>query len=145
MEHSLAFYITLLHKDFSSYVAKELKQIGVSFGQLPFLIYVGKHPGCTPSEVTKALLTDWGHSQRTITKLTEDGFLRKERSRPTSRVCHLFLTESGENAFRLGHEVFYAWDRAYLDGISEDELDRVKELLARIAARGRSPMEGELL
>ena len=77
---TLSYYTTELYKEFAAYTTEKLHELGLNFGQMYFIIYVGKHPECTPSELTSALKLDWGHSQRSVAKLAEDGFLdqRKE-------------------------------------------------------------------
>ena len=60
--------ILTLHRRFAAYTTQRLQELGLSFGMMYFIIYVGKHPGCTPSELTQRLHLDWGHSQRSLTK-----------------------------------------------------------------------------
>ena len=71
---TLSYYTTELYKEFAAYTTEKLHELGLNFGQMYFIIYVGKHPECTPSELTSALKLDWGHSQRSVAKLAEDGF-----------------------------------------------------------------------
>ena len=87
---------------------------------------MGKHPGCTPSELTKALHVDWGHSQRSVARLVEDGFMTKERAGRTHR---LNLTAKGQQAFEISHQVFFDWDA-----------QRLFALLRKVAVRrGEGP------
>lgn len=104
MFHTLAYYNTVLHRAFTAYTAERLGQVGLPFGLLFPVIYVGKHPGCTQAELTKALGLDWGYSQRCVVKLTEESFLRREKQ---GRAYHLSLLPRGEEAFALGHQVFF--------------------------------------
>ena len=41
--------ILTLHRRFAAYTTQRLQELGLSFGMMYFIIYVGKHPGCTPS------------------------------------------------------------------------------------------------
>ena len=102
--------------------------MGLSFGLIYFVIYVGKHPDCTPSELTKALHLDWGHSQRSLNKLAEDGFLTKEKN---GRSYHLKLTQRGENAFVVCHQVFINWDAQSLGGLTAQERQQLLTLLQK--------------
>ena len=55
--------ILTLHKEFAAYTTQRLQELGLSFGLIYFVIYVGKHPDCTPSELTKDLhLILWADS-----------------------------------------------------------------------------------
>ena len=81
MFQTLAYYATVFHRGFTAYTTQRLQKLGLNFGSLFPVIYVGKHPGCTQAELTAALGLDWGYSQRTVTKLVED--LRELESRGT--------------------------------------------------------------
>ena len=104
--------------------------VGLNFGLLFFVIYVGKHPGCSPAELTKALYLDWGYSQRSLNKLAKDGFLTKAKS---GRSYALTLTEKGEQAFAISHQVFFTWDDARLANLTPTEKDQLLVLLQKAA------------
>lgn len=120
--------ILTLHREFAAYTTQRLQELGLSFGLIYFVIYVGKHPDCTPSELTKALHLDWGHSQRSLNKLAEDGFLTKEKN---GRSYHLKLTQRGENAFVVCHQVFINWDAQSLGGLTAQERQQLLTLLQK--------------
>ena len=71
---TLSFYSTIFYRSFAAFTGEQLQAVGLNFGLLFFVIYVGKHPGCSPSELTKALYLDWGYSQRSLND-TEKGQL----------------------------------------------------------------------
>lgn len=120
--------ILTLHREFAAYTTQRLQELGLSFGLIYFVIYVGKHPDCTPSELTKDLHLDWGHSQRSLNKLAEDGFLTKEKN---GRSYHLKLTQKGENAFVVCHQVFIDWDAQSLGGLTAQERQQLLTLLQK--------------
>ena len=107
--------ILTLHKEFAAYTTQRLQELGLSFGLIYFVIYVGKH-------------LDWGHSQRSLNKLAEDGFLTKEKN---GRSYHLKLTQRGENAFVVCHQVFIDWDAQSLGGLTAQERQQLLTLLQK--------------
>ena len=125
--------ILTLHRRFAAYTTQRLQELGLSFGMMYFIIYVGKPPGCTPSELTQRLHLDWGHCQRSVIKLVEDGFMTREKQ---GRSYHLGLTPAGERAFRTCHQVFFDWDAQNLSGLTEEEQHQLLSLLQK-AARTR--------
>ena len=131
MQETIAFYLSVLYRDFLAYTTEQLKNLGLSFGQMPLILYAGKHPGCTQAELTRALHLDWGYSQRTVAKLTQGGFLRKEFDPARSSNC-LHLTESGLRAFDVCHRVFTSWDQA--SPLSEEETQTLLALLQKLTA-----------
>ena len=129
MFRTLSYYSSIFYKDFVNYTSQELQTLGLNYGSLFFLIYIGKNPDCTPSELTKALQVDWGHSQRSITKLEETGFLTRETS---DRSYHLNLTPKGLEAFQLSHQVFFDWDEANLQCLTDTEYKELLKLLQKV-------------
>ena len=129
MHQTLALCAAMLHRDFTVYTSGKLEKLGLHFGLLYFLLYVGKHPGATPAELTRALHLDWGHSQRSITKLVESGFLTKEKE---GRSHRLHLTEKGQEAFAVSHQVFFDWDRQRMAALTAQEQQTLLELLQKV-------------
>ena len=62
MFDTLSYYATVFHRSFTAYTTRRLGQLGLTFGSLFPVLYVGKHPGCTQAELTAALGLDWGYS-----------------------------------------------------------------------------------
>lgn len=132
MNRSLAFFTTLLNKDFTNYCNQRLAEAGLLQGQLYFILYVGKHPGCAPKELVRALRMDIGHTTRTLAKLEQGGFLVQEQN-PDDRRAHILrLTEKGEKAFRLSHELFFQWDHEVLGDITPEEREQLMNLLRKV-------------
>ena len=128
MFQTLAYYATVFHRSFVAYTTQRLQALGLSFGSLFPVIYVGKHPGCTQAELTAALHLDRGYSQRCVTKLVEDGFLTRKKS---GRAYHLDLSEKGREAFAVSHQVFFDWDQETLSRLSDAEQQQLFSLLAK--------------
>lgn len=99
--------------------------------------YVGKHPGCTQAELTAALGLDWGYSQRSVTRLVEEGFLIREKS---GRAYHLNLSAKGQEAFAVSHQVFADWDKEALAALDDTEREQLLFLLEKVTRKeGISP------
>lgn len=133
MVNTLAYYSTVLSRSFAAYTAHVLEQIGLSQGLLYLLLYVGRHPGCTQSELTGALGLDWGYCQRSTLRLVEDGFFLREKQ---GRAYRLTLSEKGMQAFQTSHQVFFDWDNEVLQPLSEQERAQLLTLLAKIKEKG---------
>lgn len=134
---TLAYYTTRFHRSFTAFTTARLQELGLSFGSLFPVIYVGKHPGCTQAQLTAALGMDWGYSQRCITKLVEDGFLTRQKD---GRAYHLALSPKGEEAFSVSHQVFFDWDREVLKALEPAEQEQLFALLGKIQKKeGAAP------
>lgn len=136
MFRTFSYACTVLYRRFTQYTSARLNQLGLSFGTLFFLIYVGKHPGCTQSELTTALHLDWGHSQRTVLKLVEGGFLLREKD---GRAYRLTLSEQGQHAFEASHQVFFDWDEQALANLTPEERRQLTALLYKALGKNTLP------
>ena len=132
MFQTLAYYATAFHRSFVNYTTAKLQTLGLNFGSLFLVIYVGKHPGCTQTQLTSDLNLDWGYSQRSVTKLVEEGFLTREKS---GRCSHLNLSDKGQQAFEVSHQVFFDWDEQVLSALSLQEREQLFTLLAKAAQK----------
>lgn len=131
MKETLAFHIMALYRDFLAYTTKELKEQGLSFGQMPLILYTGKHPGCTQAELKQRLNLDWGYSQRSVAKLASAGFIEKKYDEQKSGNC-LTLTEKGEAVFFKSHEVFASWDQSKTGNLTAEEKENLLYLLTKL-------------
>ena len=132
MFQTLAYYATAFHRSFVNYTTAKLQTLELNFGSLFLVIYVGKHPGCTQTQLTSDLNLDWGYSQRSVTKLVEEGFLTREKS---GRCYHLNLSDKGQQAFEVSHQVFFDWDEQVLSALSLQEREQLFTLLAKAAQK----------
>lgn len=132
MISSFAHYVSLLRKDFTDYCARRLSEAGLSQGQLYFILYVGRHPDCSPRMLAEALHMDGGHTARSLAKLEQGGFLVQKQD-PRDRRAHvLHLTERGDNAFRLSYDLFAQWDNTVLGDFTPEERTQLMALLTRL-------------
>lgn len=137
MFDTLAYYATVFHRSFTAYTTQRLGQLGLTFGSLFPVLYVGKHPGCTQAELTAALGLDWGYSQRSITHLVEAGFLTREK---VGRAYRLNLSQRGQEAFAVSHQVFFDWDKETLSPLTADEQRQLLALLAKVTGKEMKEM-----
>lgn len=129
-------YIEQLHRDFSFFCGEELRKKGVSVGLLYFILEVCTHPGCTPTDLTRDLSLDRAYVLRTIQKLVEEGFFRREAHPTDRRATVLYATEKGKEIFELGQQLLCRWEDRVLDGMSENEKEQLFMLLKRIESKG---------
>ena len=132
MHETFSFYSSTFYRSFAAYTTRRLQPLGLNFGSLFLLLYVGRHPDCTQSQLTQALGLDWGHSQRCVTHLVETGFMTREKS---GRAYHLALSEKGQRAFSVSHQVFFDWDEQILAPLTQGERQQLLALLAKAAQK----------
>lgn len=133
MYNSLAYYISSLRKDFIEFCNKKLDCLGITQGLLFFIIYIGKHPGCTSSELSNKLKLDSGHTARSIEKLVKSEFIKKDKDIKDKRVSILNLTEKGEHTFQASYKMFIEWDKEKLKTLEKEEKEILMNILSKIS------------
>ncbi|MGL5693603.1 MAG: bilirubin utilization transcriptional regulator BilQ [Peptostreptococcaceae bacterium] len=133
MHDTLAYYISVLRKDFTIFCNERLIDLGISQGLLYFIIYIGKNPNCSPTELSNKLKLDSGHTTRSIDKLVKSEFIVKEKNINDKRSSVLNLTEKGKNVFQESYKMFYSWDNKVLKNISEEEENILIKVISKIA------------
>lgn len=132
MIESVTYDMIQVRRYFVHYCNEYLEEIGISRGMLFFILYIGKNPGCTPTEVSDALKFDGGQTARSLKKLEQIGFIKRSRRLEDKRVYVLNLTEKGKQAFAMSHRVFHTWDQMILEPLSPEERLQVGKLLKKM-------------
>lgn len=139
MFETFAYLVTGLRKDFAEFCNEKLQEMGLTQGLLFFILYAGKHPQCSPKELTEALGMDAGYCARSLAKLEEKGFLVQARNPADRRARMVTLTEAGEKVFRASYDLFAQWDAQILKDLTPSQKAELMGTLKKIAAE-RRPM-----
>lgn len=134
MSQTLAGSITALRRSFIEFCTPQLAARGLSQGQLHFILYIGRHPDCSPTELSVALRTDAGHTTRTLAKLAKDQFLTQQKNVHDHRAHTLQLTKKGMEAFHFSHQVLAKWQSAVLKSLTPAEQKTLMTLLDKLIA-----------
>lgn len=129
MEESLAFYISALKKNLTAYSDERLKRYGLTDGLFYYLIFIGKHPGCSFSEMARYLHADNGHVTRCVVKLEQLKYVERSRDEVDHRHYHLTLTPVGNEIFAELYTLLYDWEQIVCGDLSEKQKDGLFELL----------------
>ena len=116
-------------KNTRAHLKEDLEALGITQGLLYFVLYIGRHPGCTPSDLSAALHADSGHTTRSIHKLEETGFVIRKAHPTDRRASVLELTDKGRQTMEASRGMFAEWDAYLLEQIPEDQCRQLRELL----------------
>ena len=116
-------------KNTRAHLKEDLEALGITQGLLYFVLYIGRHPGCTPSDLSAALHADSGHTTRSIHKLEETGFVIRKAHPTDRRASVLELTDKGRQTMEASRGMFAEWDAYLLEQVPEDQCRQLRELL----------------
>ena len=128
---SLSFYISFLRKNFTEFCSEKLSEIGVTYGQVFIIIYIGKNEACSPKDISKALNLDAGHLNRTLSKLIENDFILQKKNENDKRANIVTLTSKGKEVFKRSYSLFDEWDDLVLSSLSDNEKEELMTLIKK--------------
>lgn len=106
------------------YVDKKLEKYQLSIGTYPYLLALSKAPGISQNEISRELNVDKAMSARTIKKLIELGYIRKEENKQDIRAYRLFITESAEKILPDIIMILDEWIEILLEGNSQEQKEK---------------------
>ena len=132
LNRTLAFAVSQLRANFVAFSSKKLEALGITQGLLYFILYIGRHPGCTPSDLSAALHADSGHTTRSIRRLEEAGFVVRQTHPTDRRASVLSLTSKGQETVQASREMFAQWDEYLLQSLTDDQRHQLGELMVTL-------------
>lgn len=135
MQIKLAYYISELRRDFVNECSRKLQEVELTPGILYPMLYIGRHPGCSPKEMTEALNMDWGLAHRTLDKLVNDQLIIKEKNPLDRRRSSLNLTEKGTLVFRQSHHLIVSWNEEKLSRLTPQEQACLESALKKMLGK----------
>jgi DNA-binding MarR family transcriptional regulator len=88
------------------------------------------------AELARECELDAGAMTRTLDRLEAKGLVTRVRSSEDRRVVNLELTREGREAARQIPDVLCKVQNAFLQGLSVEEWQQLKDLLRRVLANG---------
>jgi MarR family transcriptional regulator for hemolysin len=104
-------------------------------GSLPIWLVLSSVKGearRTQLEVARAVGIEGPTLTRHLDGLEEAGLVRRQRDPDDRRAVRVELTESGEELFQRLRKAVIAFSGRLTEGISDQELDRLRKTLARL-------------
>lgn len=136
MKVKLAYYISELRRDFVKECSRKLQEDDLTPGLLYPVLYIGRHPGCSPKELTEALHMDWGLSQRTLDRLVASHLISREKNPLDRRRFSLNLTKEGSQVFQKSHDIIVSWNEEKLALLTPQEQTRLESALKKMLGNG---------
>lgn len=130
MDNAIA-YISFLYRNFKRYCDNCLEPYELTNGLYFYLIYINRYPGCSLADLTSVMQVDKAYVTRTVNRLCELDYIRKEKSKKDSRACCLYMLTAGMDILEEIRNLFTSWNQELLEGFTEEEMDTFTELLHR--------------
>lgn len=119
------------------YMDKKLEELELTTGSYPYLLVLNKHEGISQNHISKELNVDKAMSARTIKKLIELGYVKKEENQEDVRAYKLFLTDKGKSIVPEIFKTIDQWINILIKGNEEDKIITSIEFLENVLENGK--------
>lgn len=121
--------ISALHK---LRLRRKTAPLGIFSGQMPLLMYVDQHPGCTQRDIAEALGVSTPSVATSIKRMQKAGMLQKLADEMDIRCNKISLTDKARQVIEAGRQLFDEVCAESLAGIAEQEMRLMERLLRRM-------------
>lgn len=128
--HDLGHTVRLMHRE----QQKRLEAYGLHWGQPRLLHYLMHHDGSPQHEIGAFLDIRPATLTKTVRRLEEAGFVRRERDAQDARLVRVWLSVRARDVMAALLAAMQEEEARALRGFSEEERDDLRDMLARIRA-----------
>ena len=131
----LGVFISILHRTHFMHLNNEMKDLGLTAGQFPFLMHLSHKEGITQDELAVHLHIDKGTVARALKKLEDNGFICRKINPQNRRSNLLFLTEKGRRVIPQIHKIDKEWEESICSKLSNKEFNDLVNVLQMLAMK----------
>ncbi|SDO69457.1 MarR family winged helix-turn-helix transcriptional regulator [Halobacillus aidingensis] len=110
----------------------EFKEYDLTRGQYLYLVRICENPGSIQEKVAELIKVDRTTAARSIKKLEMNGFIVKKEDEHNKKIKKLYPTEKGKKIFPIIKRENDYSNAVALDGLSEEEIEILFDLLQRV-------------
>ena len=110
---------------------------GIHAGQDVLLYYLSLEDGQTVSQLVTDIHVQHATISNMINRMVANDLVKKVRDKKDARVSRIFLTSKGKEAVIQLTKVWQILESQTIEGLTEDEIVELKELLNKVLANIR--------
>ena len=147
MDEKRAILIKLvnrLYRDTQAYLDVALEKFNLTSGMYPFILKLEHCEGISQNCISKMLKVDKAMSARTIKRLIELDYIRKEVDEHDSRAFRLYLKEKSRSIIPEIKREIWGWINIISNGLPDEEIDKVVDFLNNALINAQTYKDGNM-
>ena len=116
-----------------SFTEKKLKEFDLTFGEQIIIIFLSKNENVNEESTSKRYMIDKGMVAKTLTRLEDKGFIKREQNPNNKRENIISLTEKSAYIMKYINAIFDDWNKILYGEMSKEDIDCVKRLTGKMA------------
>ncbi len=125
----MASQMVRLHK---TVLTEKLDKLGITYGQIGFIMQTVRRPGRTQDELSLLLSVDKGATARTVAKLEKEGFVYREENPENKRQKLVYPAQKGLAIFEELKLILLESNESMLSCLDSQEKELMLNFMVRI-------------
>lgn len=128
------YHILMLENQtiYSKLAFAQLSKYNLSVGQPKVLEYLLANDGCIQKQIAQNCQIESASATVLLSKMEKDGLIERKSLNNNRRCLHVYLTDMGREKALSTKEILSNLDQYALDGLTEDEIKTLLELLDKV-------------
>ncbi len=123
------------------YRTEKLAPLGLKACHASYLLEICGEPGISQDQLAQRICINKSNVARQVAILEENGFVSRSACTADKRVMKLYPTEKTLELLPQIRQIMDRWEACLTHDITEEELDTLSALLARMKSRASAWME----
>jgi DNA-binding MarR family transcriptional regulator len=133
IKRSFGFYFSFITRQAHRYFEQKFQPFGLHRGSIFILRKLYNQDGIRQNELCNYLHLDKANITRTVAKLIELDYVRKEQDITDSRANRIYLTTKGKDFRPEFDMIFQSWNDVLTTGMIDIEKDELKKDLIKMS------------
>lgn len=132
-----------VNREHRALVEKEVNPLGIHASQHNMLMIIESDKNICQKDIAKELGISSAAVAVTLNKLEGAELISRTQSFDDARMNHIGITEKGSALLKATREKFNTVDKAFFDGITDEEIETMSRILAKISENAKNREEAE--
>lgn len=116
-----------------NFTEKRLKEFDLTFGEQIIIIFLSKYEKVNQETISKRYMIDKGMVAKTLTRLEDKGFIKREQNPNNKRENIISLTQKSVCIMSDINTIFDEWNKILYGEMSKVDIECVKRLTGKMA------------
>lgn len=117
------------------YRNERLKGTDLGTAHHTYLFTICRNPGISQEKLARMIYINKSNVTRNLAVLEKNGYIERRPAENDKRVMLVYPTQKAEDTLPKLREIMHDWNELVAADLSEDELEQLRAILARIAER----------
>lgn len=132
---SISRYINVISRCGNMYRNERLKDTDLGTAHHTYLFTICRNPGISQERLARMIYINKSNVTRNLAVLEKNGYIERRPSEQDKRVMLVYPTQKAEDTLPKLRQIMRDWNDLVAADLTEDELEQLRDILSRIAAR----------